>query len=198
MNSLALAAAEKLIDKAFDGALSDYLRRRRALAREIIVRRIAKGSLHAALDDDTFSAMLVYIRAAEEGAARQNLEAIADYLARSMAEPEFAPNEFKRHARHLADLSYDECMALALFIESCRKSAPGHEWEFALKKAAKRGSYFESSRDFSMVISSLVRTGWVSPVSAYGGTNYVPTKALRGMARLLDLDAAIRRAKDDQ
>jgi hypothetical protein len=60
--------------------------------------------------------------------------------------------------------------------------------------AAKHGSPYASLADFQGVISSLVRTGWIRPASAYGGTNYLPTKALWEMARLIDLDAALRRA----
>lgn len=204
-----------IVLKAFEaigkGLFAHLQRDRLEKARHILVRRLAKGEYWAITDDDAAAALFTYLRAAEEGAARRNLEVIADLLATGAAEPTFAPNEFRAQARQLADLSRDEALALATLIRAHFNPATAYPdkadnsrggfnpWELASYRIGEAGipPTFKSRDEFWEACSGLVRTGWVKPVTgpAVGSIAYGPTGGLAKIARLVDLDAAIARAE---
>ena len=197
--SLVSLASGFILDQAVgagvDAALSELLAGRRRDARDRLVRRLSQGKTISLADDAAAAAIFTYMRAAEEGAARRNLELMADFLARSAAEPDYAPNEFRRHARHLADLSRAEALALAVMTKSEQLTLKDDPWRPVVDYAISTSGYFKSRDEFTAACGALVRTGWVVPLSLYGSIGYAPTVILADVARLLDVEGAIRRAE---
>jgi len=192
-------ALPAIVGKAFEiagkQAYAELMKRRMENARRILVRRLQRGQMWAIADDDAASSLFTFLRAAEEGTARRNLELIADLLANSAAEPEFAPNEFRRHARHLAELSYHEALALAVMVKAADLiTEPENPWMPVLEHALGTG-WFRDAEHFTASCTGLVRTGWIMPASLFDLTGYQATSALQNVARLIDIEEAIQRAE---
>lgn len=189
-----------IVGKAFLAAgkmaYAELQRRRLEEAQKVIVRRLAKGQYWAITDDQAAAALFTYLRAAEEGAARRNLELIAEVLANAAIEPDFDPNEFRRHARHLAELSRAEAIALGVMMKAQELApTPENPWLPVVEHALGRTGYFNDADQFTGAVSGLVRTGWIMPVSLYSMTGYRGTPELTRVRRLVDVEAVVRRAE---
>lgn len=199
MTGVSELIASKLFDEiagaVFHGALDRFLKQQRAVAREEIMRQLKLGRHWAIQDDDAAAVMFGYLRAVQEGAARVNLRMIAEALFTGAQEPIFVPNEFLRHAASLAGLTRDEILFLAAFIQANRDatSQPGDPsdptkrsmiaWSLMLKP-----SDTSTTLDVIAHAAALGRTGWVVPVSVYGGLTYYTTSIFDAVARLVDFE----------
>lgn len=193
--------AGKLLEKAFETGgeqiLARLIRGRTEKARAILLKRMRRGDLVLPITEDDFASVLfTFLRAAEEGAARRNLELMADYLVNAAAEPDFAPNEFRRHSRHLAELSRAEALAVAVMVKAPELAPdPKDPWKPLVDYATRAAGPFQNAEDFRAACTGLMRTGWVQPISLYGSMGYGPTVMLKSISRLIDVDGAILRAE---
>lgn len=187
-----------IVAKAFAAlgrqAYAQLQRRRLEEARRIIAKRLAAGKYWAIKDDDAADAIFTYLRAAQEGAARRNLELIAEVLVNGAAEASFDPNEFRRHARQLADLSREEAIALAVMLKAPDLATEKSPWNPLVEYAVATGR-FDDSRHLSEVCAGLLRTGYVHPLSLFGIMGFGPTREAERLHRLVDIEAVIREAE---
>lgn len=194
-------SAGGLVVKAFSAAgrmaYAELQRKRLEQARRIINKRLKAGKLWAISEDQGAAALFAYLRAAEEGAARRNLELIAEVLANGAVDPEFDTNEFRRHARHLAELSREEAIALGVMMKAPELVSDSKKdpWRPLAEFAVERSGAFESPAHFSEVLAGLMRTGYVRPLSLYGTMGFYPTREVDRLARLVDVDAVVKAAE---
>jgi len=185
----------------FNKGLSSYLRTyqeaRAREAAETLRKAMARGKVYRITDDKAAAALFAYMRAAEEGAARLNLEMIAEAFANSAQEATFAPDEFRRHTRMLADLSREEIVVIAALIKANR-GAHGLSFPQARKhirdelenELVGSGKFFATVRHVTQHLTALQRTGLIIYEEVYGGQAYMPTSLLVQIERLIDFDRA--------
>ena len=186
---------------AFPPALRAFQERQAAKAQEIIRRRLAAGKYWAISDDKAAAALWRYMRAAQEGSARRNLELLAEALVTGAADAAFAPDEFKRLANRLDDLSREEVLVLAAFVKARASPVPegedaGSVFHRSAVAAALAFGVFKDRDAVLAVMSALSRTGWILPVSGWGSLLYEPTAELDVVARLVNFDEAASREFD--
>lgn len=188
--------AGKVVDVLSEGALQKLLSGRMREARERLMKEVAKGKPWVITDDEATAALFAYFNAAREGAARINLQMIAEALAAGASEPTFAPDTFRRHAGDLASLSRDEVLVLAAFHRANGKAASQPDSEKSVRSSAwalmrdQGWTGLPQSLDIYAAITALGRTGWVSSASGFGSLIYYTTASFEEIARLVDLQAA--------
>lgn len=196
-------SAGGLVVKAFTAAgkmaYAELQRQRLENARQIILKRLKAGKWWVITEDQGAAALFAYLRAAEEGAARRNLELIAEVLTNGATDPEFDTNEFRRHARHLAELSREEAIALGVMMKAVDLvSDPKKDpWRPLTEYAVNQTGLFDSPEHFSEVLAGLMRTGYVRPLSLFGTMGFYPTREADRLARLVDVDAVVKAAEAD-
>lgn len=197
----ATLSASGLVIKAFLAAgkmaYAELQRKRLEAARQIVLKRLKAGKWWVITEDQGAAALFAYLRAAEEGAARRNLELIAEVLVNGGADPDFDTNEFRRHARHLAELSREEAIALGIMMKADElvvdhKKDP---WRPLAAFAVDRSGAFDSPEHFSEVLAGLMRTGYIRPLSLYGTMGFYPTREVERLARLVDVEAVVKEAE---
>lgn len=194
-------SASGLVGKAFLAAgkmaYAKLQQQRLERARQIILKRLKAGKWWVITEDEGAAALFAYLRAAEEGAARRNLELIAEVLANGAVDPEFDTNEFRRHARHLAELSREEAIALGIVMKADQLvSDPKKDpWRPLADFAVNQSGTFDSPEHFSEVLAGLMRTGYVRPLSLFGTMGFYPTREVERLARLVDVDAVVKAAE---
>jgi hypothetical protein len=188
--------AGKVVDQLADGALERCLRRRLDVARKVLQKRMAKGELWVWTEDDAAAALFTYMRAAQEGAARLNLEFMADAITNGIHEPTFAPDAFRRHCAALSMLSRDEALVLVGLIKV--HDTPQEEgkngnagWRLKSDPAAFG---LPPSLDVMGCAQSLTRTGWVVLASLWGGMGFDFSSSFEEVRRLVDFEMALSRA----
>jgi hypothetical protein len=187
----------KVLQKGGAEVLKAYQQKRAEEARETLRTALSKGKHWAITEDQAAAALFAYMRAAEEGAARVNLEMIAEAFANSAQEPSFAPDEFRHRVRMLASLSREEVNIIAQLIKATRL-VQGTEYNFVWIRIKENldsalvgpGKYFKHEDDIVQYLGMLQRTGLVIAKSAYGGLAFYPTKLLLTIERLVDFEKA--------
>lgn len=196
----------KIGSAAFTKLRTEYEKKRAEAAAEILERKLRRGNYWAVAQDQVFATILRFERAAVEGAARINLELLADAASKTLSEPTFAPNEFLRHADALASLSREEVLVLQAVLNAKEelKSIPrdqedtgpdGRVWPRARARLAPTAA-FPSEDHVTSHAFSLARTGWIVPVSTYGGLTFVASPSLEVIGRLVNVDEALATGSD--
>ncbi|HEY3814886.1 MAG TPA: hypothetical protein VGL66_16835 [Caulobacteraceae bacterium] len=193
---------DAIVGETLHGALERLMANRMAIAREEILAQLKKGKHWAISDDDAAAATFTYLRAAQEGVARENLRMIAEALVNGAQEATFAPDEFRRHANTLANLSRDETILLAEFIRVHRAYAASDqviapENYSAVIWASISQTSFPPGFDFVATAGALSRTGWVVPQSGFGGITYCTSATFDAVSRLVDFEAAASQSAED-
>lgn len=176
---------------------------RLAIARETLARQMGRGDIWKISEDEAAAALFTYLNAAQEGAARNNLEAMAEAIVTEALEPTLTAHARRRHFTNLASLSLNEIMVLAAFIKAQGEEANvlhsdhGPDMWFRVKERhVGQGRAFADKDALKAVCSALLRTGYLQLVNYYGGSiGFLPTGQLVEVSRLVDLDAAIARAE---
>lgn len=189
-------------------ALAAYRRDKIEEGQEILLKEIAKGKVWAIADDKAAAMLFRYMRAMQEGEARRNLELMAEALASAASDPAFEPDEFKRHADKLADLSRQEIYILAAFISARDELgfgpdfAPPVHYQGGLQGDASQklvaaayyramqSGLFSGKEEYEGVCAALSRTGWIKGHSGWGSLVYSASPLLSAVARLVDFPAA--------
>lgn len=184
--------AERAFDLVLGTALGRLQKRRLTEARQILAKRLRRGEGWAVHEDDAASAIWTYLRAAEEGAARLNLELVAEAFANEMHEGTFSPDEFRRHALQLAGLSRDEALLLGKFVRVMDVDSE-HENPWLRLKALVVGpeKMFPNGAALAQASASLLRTGYVYPVSLFGEMGFFPTDDCKAIRRMVDIDEVV-------
>lgn len=200
MSGLAVAAGagalwvlEKAFDEGMGRALDVFLEGRRREGQARLARQIARGKPWRITDDKAAAAMLTYRRAVEEGVAQLNLEMLARVLVTGAQEPEFAPDEFRRQAEMIANLSVDEITVLAFcgrVEEAAQTSGRGLEGPLGVLMVGP-GLQFTDAGELTAVLTALLRTGLLIHPSGWGGSFFSVTAAYRRLMQLVDIEDAI-------
>ena len=200
MTALVPPVVLTFLKEAIPHALAELQRQRLENAREIIVQRLKKGKSWTISDDDAAAALWTYLRAAQEGAARRNLEMMAEALTSAAEEPSFYPDEFRRQARLLSDLSREEIYILAAFIRAKRPfpadgakdgESKSNEWAAVMQDLLPQRAIFDGGYAILAHTAGLLRTGLIIPWSGLDAyTGFSSTPRLIALARLVDLEVA--------
>ncbi|HXQ10713.1 MAG TPA: hypothetical protein VN805_06900 [Caulobacteraceae bacterium] len=185
----------EVIGAILNAGFRDLLRARVNQAEEILRKRAAKGRPWLVTEEAAAGALFAYFRAAAEGVARRNLDLMAEALSSLAAEPAFAPDEFRRQALRIADLTYEEIVLLAAFLRAPAQEEgvtdPSHAWNFACKELRGK-SAFPDLASLVQWATALQRTGYVVVWPVMQGIHFTPTHLLTSLARLVDLEEAAR------
>jgi hypothetical protein len=186
---------------AFPKALKLYQVAQAETARQAIAKQLSRGKYWAITEDKAAAAMWRYLRAATEGAARRNLDLLAEALVSGAVDPEFAPDEFKRQADRLESVNRKEIVVLAAYLRvNVMPAAPGEAALVTRHKAAVAramdSGLFTHEEDVETCSSGLTRTGWLCPANGFGFSGYRLTSELLRLGALVDFDAAVARELD--
>lgn len=173
-------------------------------ARRILLKRMKKGEHWAIQDDKAAAALFSYIRAAQEGAARMNLDLLAQAIAGKADEKTFAPDEFRRWARVLSELTRDEVLVLAGLLKAEKQSAENARTgegtqnigDLCVEAMSREGGPFKTPKEVRSYLCALMRTGFVEPVAYFGEMGFVPTTALHLVAQMVSFEEALQEAEN--
>lgn len=184
----------KITDGVGTVVVRELFRERMAQAQEILLKRMAAGRPWLISDHDRAGAFLIYARAAAEGTARRNLDLMAQALCTLASDRAFVPDEYRRHALKLADLTYEEIVLLAAFLRAPPldegQADHSHAWNFACGELMGTPC-FPSLEELVQWATSLQRFGYVVPWPVNSGLHFTPTPLLAVVGRLVKLDDAM-------
>ncbi|MGE8704011.1 MAG: hypothetical protein ACN6O5_15140 [Achromobacter sp.] len=190
----------------FSRALQRRVSRKANEAREIWLEetRLAKPRSVDIPEEDAAAIAQAYLRAAIEGAARENLRLLAAIGAGKNVERPVLADEFNYYVNILAPLRHDEIALLAEILRTEKatssKSKSGGERrrgnEEAKQELVIRRKIFQTAAHFDAVAGSLQRTGLIvsyplqvpTPIA---GVVFESTVLLDQINQLADLDAAL-------
>jgi predicted TPR repeat methyltransferase len=187
------AVIKFILTNGAKAAMERYGQRRAEMARDVILKELAKGKHWAITDDKAAAAMWAYQRAAREGAARLNLELMAEALVTGAAERSFVPNTFRHHAEALASLSREEAVLLACMMRIQQMGGEGPQYWRAVTDMASGLGIFGDHTEIDGCAGALTRTGWVLPVSAFDGMIFRLTRQAQQVSNLIDWADVISR-----
>lgn len=178
-------------------ALASFLKRQQEEGRAILLHKISRtGDPWRAHEDAMASMLMVYLRAVDEGVARDNLRLMAAALRNAGRSDEWAPDEFRRSARVLADLSREEILLIAGIIRIKRLPADDDERRGVFGQLRDEfcgaGGLLPDGNALSATLGALARTGLVAAVSGFGGLDYAPTYLLDRIQQLVDIEAELQ------
>ena len=199
---IAKEISEKIVDGLVSGALQHLLRKRMEDARRRLIRRLERGQTWAWTEDESAAALFGYFRAAQEGAARINLELMADAFANGATDATLSSDVFRRHSQMLASLSRDEVLFLAGLDKAEHERARANSevdqlvtgWVRLYNSPSSYG--VPDSVDIYACAPALLRTGWLSAASAFGGLIYEFTATFNEVRRLVDFEEAANAAEN--
>lgn len=191
-------AGSAIVGKVFGAAASGafYLLKKKRLdvAREVIQRELEKGKVWAIADDEAAAALFTYLRCAEEGVARLNLEMIAEAFVNGAQDLSFAPDEFRRLAGKLADLSREEILVLAVLMKEQRREVDpsGNPvigqffWKGVVDSLLLNTAIFPNHATILGHCSALTRTGWLAGSTGWDAEGYIPTPQIYPVEQLVE------------
>lgn len=175
-------------------------KRRLEEAGRIIRNQMARGRPWAFRDDAVASLTFDFLRAAEDGVARDNLQLMARLIANGVAEQGLTEAEVRHLMRIVSELSYDEMRALAALIRAQQAFKMPHDlnepptkfwvvaqiYDLAWKDLA--GTEGEEPPEWVVgTFGALMRTGLLYSDSAWEGMKYAGTPMLSKLTGLIDL-----------
>lgn len=194
--------AEKAAEVVIPEALRGFLERRRRAATELLIEelRIAEVDPETAASRDDVLAMFVkFYQAMSQGAAFRNLRVIAKVLAGKAANAATTTDDFIMWADSIGGMLHEEVVFLATLIKHYERQAQlakkdeAPNINEAMKNARNElrgvGKLFPDTPTYDGVGSALLRTGFVIPVSAWGGVTFAPSPRALKLAQMVRLDA---------
>ena len=170
-------------------------------AAEILSEKVRLISRRALADENEELQAIVarYLRVAQEGAARRNLELMAQVIAGMAEQESVEADAFLKHSNILADLSKDEIRLLSsIMVVTQHDETPRR-----LGRNAVDGGQplipviYADNRKVIEACAALIRTGYVMPLSQREGhMSYRTTAAFEELAQLVDL-TMLRFDEDD-
>jgi hypothetical protein len=163
---------------------------------EILRRKMASGKPWAFREDQVLALTFDYLRAAETGRARANLEMMADLVANGVADGGLTEDAVRHLMGIVADLSYEELRALSALIRATAAigeapDEPTDEFELGRARYIHAWRALEpdaegASADLRATFGALQRTGLVVSGILVNGVIFLPTPKLEQLARLID------------
>ena len=176
------------------------MHRRTTRARDILLDEIRCGEkLLTASEVDGSVAVLLYGRAAREGAARLNLRLMAKVIAGQARQSTLYADEFLRHADVIAGLRHEEVILLGALQRNWNTAETQAMADDERMSAVYRlleteliPEPFADASELAAVQSAVLRTGFLSGVPTFGGAIYKPTRAFHRLCRILSLASALK------
>jgi hypothetical protein len=161
-------------------------------SKAIFLKRMKRGSITARLGDRAAYNTWLYFRAAADGAAARNLELIAQAVRSDIDEPTLIAEDMKRVMDALATLTREEAIILGTAVRAVgmheRGELEGDKVWIYIRDTMVANPLFGSPAAFGAHAYALIRTGWIVPVSTYGGESLQPTPRLSVVARMVDFN----------
>ena len=105
--------------------VADRIRRARLETGVHVLReRMAQGAPWAFREHEAASLIFDFLRAAEDGTAKRNLDIMADLIANGLGEEGLTEDAIRHLMKTIASLSYDELRVLAAFVRAVRGLSP--------------------------------------------------------------------------
>ncbi len=178
-------------------ALNSVLRRRRERAAALLLVEIRRGKIPLQPPDEAISAILRYMRAADEGAARLNLRLMARVLAGKAFLDDLKADEFLYYADMLASMRREEIVLIATMhrvrhqnteIEGRRE--PHQQWE--LIASALVPQTFSNENALRAAVTACLRTGLLTDENTIDNSGWYTTSSLMDeLERLAPFEAAL-------
>jgi len=164
-----------LLERAVNAAYEKRL----AAAREVLIEAIKQEGIENVQFeegdvDDLVQMMMRFAKAAEEGAARQNLKLLAQVIFGLKRNRAFEFDKFQACANVLETLTRDEILFLGGMYKFYTDNPGSADYRAFLASLA--GTFEEPYAE--SLAAALSRTGMLLPASAWGSTNYAPTARL--------------------
>jgi hypothetical protein len=180
-----------------------YLERKRKEAAEILIEEVAKGSpepinFTKADVDPLIEIIYRFLKAAADGAARENLRLLAQVIVGLKRNKALESDKFRKWANILEQLTRDELMVIGKAIALKRKMdaegvAVDSSADFSnhLRSELIRSGY--QPAEIGPLRASLSRTGLLIPgsVTADGAMYYLPTRWLDELGTLADVEGVV-------
>lgn len=189
-------------------ALTQYVKRRREQAREILFEEIAEGRGKPVdlFSDEAVAVTMRYVRAASEGKARINLRLLAKAIAGQLRHGNLVADEFFLYADALADLTRDEIHLLAImyrmhirFEEHPPADGGAGFWNACIVESVL--TLHGTEDQVRETAGSCLRSAFVIAVSAWDNLAFRLSPRFLALAKTVDFaDAILREAsggKDD-
>jgi len=190
---------------ALKAAYEHIMERRRKKAVQIIQRRMRQGKQWAVSEDETATLLIGYLKAAEEGAAAENLDLLAQVIASAQQEPTLVTARFRRWRQVLADMSREEILVLGRYIvgvmDNRNEPPPRNRLDGsvgvmrAVADLVGPGLPLRQKDEVMAYLSALQRTGIIVQSGDVGGGQMAPSPALDEIVRIVNFDEAIKAAE---
>ncbi|MBY0260142.1 hypothetical protein [Methylobacterium sp.] len=134
--------------------------------------------------DELVQMMLRYVKAASEGAARQNLKLLALVIFGLKSNKTLVFDKFQECANVLEDMTRDEILFLGKFY----KYLESGENENRLVQYLNTIDSTEAKRETEMIAASLQRHGLLIPISVFSSTDYIATSKFFNICKLASIE----------
>lgn len=209
---LDLAGPAKPVVSFIARPVADEIRRRRLeAAAEIARKKMRKGLVGSFRENAAASLVFDFLRAAEDGTARHNLEIMADLIANGVGDEGFTEDAIRHLMRIVAGLSYDELRVVAAFIRAIRALEPPEGgtvdvfkqtteiWTGVWRELARSDDVpsvdnMPTTESYARTFA-LARTGLVVAHSGFGMIVFGPGPELLSLERLSDVADLMDRAQ---
>jgi hypothetical protein len=209
---LDLAGPAKPVVSFIAKPVAEEIRRRRLeAAAEIVRAKMRKGLVGSFRENEAASLIFDFLRAAEDGTARHNLEIMADLIANGVGGEGFTEDAIRHLMKIVAGLSYEELRVLAAFIRVIHALEPpeggtvdvfkqttdmwmGVWRELAPSSAEPSVDTMPATEAYAHAFA-LARTGLVVAHSGYGMIVFGPGPELLSLDRLSDVASLMARAE---
>jgi hypothetical protein len=141
---------------------------------------------------DFVQMVLRLLDAVSKGTARRNLRLMSQVVVGLKRNRLFEFDNFQQWATVLETLTHDEILVIGVIYRVMPREGAGDTW--SLLKAELVPKTFKTQEELEAVCVSLMRTGLIIPVSAYGGLAYKFSPSIKQLGALAELELA---ANDD-
>lgn len=187
LSSLGIPGSATLADLA-----NKAVEKRRLEASELLIEELRQGAVSFdEADIDPFVLILLrFVRAVDEGVAKENLKLMAKVIAGLKKNKALQDNEFSRWAATLSDLTRDEIVAIGKAFQLTRTPTFDPDgvdqfWQ-PFKASMQSGNY--SEEQMMAICASISRYGLLLPVSVWGGLIYHPSEWLVELGTLAEME----------
>jgi hypothetical protein len=185
--------------------IDTLLRKRLEIARDIFLEEIKAGNavkIKAATRDHEIGVMYRFSRAAQEGAARENLKLLAKFIVGFGERGKLFADDFYNFSAAISTLTRDELILIAalyrnrdvtgkIFLDE--RDTINNAWLASVEELVP--GIFTDKEEMQEIAGSAQRSGLVIAKSVWGGETYLPTKRLYELSKTIDFDDAIRGVK---
>jgi hypothetical protein len=197
------AAAASLAGFGAALPVQKLFQKRLEAARDVLLDELRHGQApqgYVADGDEAVAIVYRYQRAAMEGTARLNLRLLAQAMRGQLVRAALSADEFLHHADMLSSLRRPEIVVLGTALRVDAKTGPSDNRVGALSEGLKVALIGQpmfpdqealESYCFSVLRYGLLHEGIDGERAAWGGFPVIPTRILKDVAALIDIDAAL-------